>query len=99
MKMLNKTVRVTWLDVLVMSGWLSLDEIKETNPPRMYSIGRLIDEDKDTIRLVGLADELGNGNAIQIIPKGCILKIEVINDCSCTVTKEGRDTMAVEEQV
>ena len=78
MKMLNKLVRVTWLDVLVMSGWLSLDEIIKADPPKMYSEGRLVDEDKDTIRLVGLIDESGNGNAIQIIPRGCILKIEEI---------------------
>ncbi len=94
-----KRVRVVWLDVLVMTGWLSFEDIKEVNPPIMISEGLLLETDKDAVRLVGLVDESDNGNAIQIIPKGCILKIEVINDCSCTVTKEGRDTMAVEEQV
>lgn len=68
-----KLVEVQWLDVLVFAGWHSQVQLEEENPPVITSIGWLVHEDKETIRLAGLSSVDDTWNAIQIIPKGCVI--------------------------
>jgi len=84
-------VKVTWLDTLIMACWTSLKDVK---PLEVISLGWLAYEDDTIVCLTGLVEPKcsDQGNAVQVIPKGCIIRMEVVNDCSCTVTKEGRDT-------
>ena len=72
-----KRVRVTWIDSYVVASWTSFEDLKTMLPPVITSEGLLYNEDKKVVRLIGMYEE-DMGNAIQIIPKGCILKIEEI---------------------
>ena len=76
-KMLDKVIKVTWLDTLIIASWTSFKDIK---PLEVISVGWLAYEDDDTVCLIGLVEPncLDQGNAVQIIPRGCIVKIEEV---------------------
>ena len=72
-----KRVRITWLDSYGIADWVSFGDLKTMMPPSIISEGLLYNEDSKVVRLVGMYEE-DTANAIQIIPKGCILKTEEV---------------------
>ena len=72
-----KVVKVTWLDTLIIASWTS---IKDAKPLEVISLGWLAYEDDTIVCLTGLIEPKCSeqGNAVQAIPRGCILKIEEV---------------------
>jgi hypothetical protein len=68
----REIVLVEWLDSKGIERWEYLDEIEPLPPSRCYSVGFLIDDNKDykTIAL-GLSDTQVLGRTT--IPSGCII--------------------------
>lgn len=65
----------------MLASWTDGQTIGETKPPIITSVGWLVQEDKDAIRLSGLWNfEDDSGNAIQIIPKGCVVEMNEVKE-------------------
>ena len=86
---MDKIVKIIWLDSLTHSPWTELDEAQCLEPVAITSIGYIIEDNVSYVTVVGMIRLEECVSMIQAIPRGCILKIEVINDSSCTITKEG----------
>jgi hypothetical protein len=76
-----KIVNVVWLDTneCSLSGWQSKEELMESKPCTVSSLGYLIKEDKDCITITADKDHYDDlyGRA-QVIPKGVVIKIEIL---------------------
>jgi|TARA_R100001244_G_scaffold130304_1_gene102348 hypothetical protein len=83
-----KLVKVTWNDSTETSdsGWVSLDSAKKDRPCKIASVGWLINETDEFITIAGDVDAneiesekddlLGR---VECIPRGCIVKIEILS--------------------
>lgn len=76
--MVMKLSKVTWYDTITIAGWRTQESLLDWKFETMTSYGLLLRNDKDVIILVGLVDTEENCNSIQIIPFGCIVKIEEV---------------------
>ena len=63
---------IEWIDTLCLSSWSIADE--DLKCPVVKSVGYMVRETKDTVVLAGMIGEDGTVNAVQVIPKGCIVK-------------------------
>lgn len=68
---------ISWDDILMVSGWLSDKAAQETQPAHCKTIGWMVNESKNEIRLTGTVSEDGDKDVV-VIPKGCIRKIQKI---------------------
>ncbi len=69
-----KIIKVEWWDTFVLNAWLDKEDADAAMPVRIASVGYLYKEDKTAIRLAGMiAPKDKDANAIQVIPKGCII--------------------------
>ena len=66
-------MRVDWLDSLVTAEWSAEERIDSLGAVLVCSVGYLYKEDAKTLRLAGMCTDTGDGNAVQVIPKGCII--------------------------
>jgi len=77
--MLAKTmVKIEWLDSLTQSPWTDLEEAQALEPVTVFSIGYLICKANNAVTIVGMIGLEDCVSMIQVIPKGCILKIEEV---------------------
>lgn len=65
---------IEWEDPISTYSWLGLREFKKQKPAYIISVGLLIDEDEDYVRMALDYDKGGGVNTGGIIPKRCILK-------------------------
>ena len=83
-----KIVNVVWLDTneCSLSGWQSKEELMESKPCTVSSLGYLIKEDKDCITITADKDHYDEDDydeddlygRAQVIPKGVVIKIEIL---------------------
>lgn len=76
-------VNVIWLDTneCSLSGWQSKEELLESEPCTVSSLGFLIKEDKDCITISADKDHFDKDDLYgrsQVIPKGVVLKVEFL---------------------
>ncbi len=84
-----KIVEITWVDIEELSGgWHSVDALEEfivtAKSRTVKQVAYLYEEDENQVVLVDSYDQEGGDKVmygtINVIPKGCIQKMEVITD-------------------
>jgi hypothetical protein len=78
-----KIVNVVWLDTneCSLSGWQSKEELMDSKPCTVSSLGYLIKEDTDCITITADKDHYDEDDLYgraQVIPKGVVIKIEIL---------------------
>jgi|TARA_R110002020_G_scaffold14560_5_gene51605 hypothetical protein len=77
-------VRVVWLDTneCSLSTWQTKDELLESKPCQISSLGYLIKKDKNSITISADKDDFDQDDLFgrsQVIPLGVVLRIEHLN--------------------
>ena len=76
---------VTWRDILACSGW---EKEGEVDCPEIQSVGWLVSQTKDTIKIastldpndsIGAKGEANLGYGITAFPRGCVESIEYLD--------------------
>jgi hypothetical protein len=70
-------VVVEWRDIIGTSGW---EKPSDVNPPTFWTVGYIIKEDDNTVKLAHTVDEKGNWSGITAFPSGCIKSIKKLED-------------------
>ena len=70
--MVNKIVTIRWRDIVQHADWTPAEEV---SCPEFLSIGWLVEENGDEIKIGGTLDEKGTPFGITAFPKGCVLEI------------------------
>jgi hypothetical protein len=76
--MLNKIVKITLVDILTESPWKTMEQVLNYEPAEITSYGRLVHEDNKIVIVAGMVGLDDCISMFQVIPKGCILKIEEV---------------------
>ena len=61
---------ITWVDIIQDAGWSEHDEVE---CPRLTSIGWVVYEDEEVLKIAGTLGEDGTGYGVMALPKGVIL--------------------------
>lgn len=70
--MVNKIVTIRWRDIVQHADWTPAEEV---SCPEFLSIGWLVEENEDEIKIGGTLDEKDTPFGITAFPKGCVLEI------------------------
>lgn len=70
--MVNKIVTIRWRDIVQHADWTPAEEV---SCPEFLSIGWLVEENGDEIKIGGTLDEKDTPFGITAFPKGCVLEI------------------------
>ena len=65
-------VIVEWRDIIGTSGW---EKPSEVNPPKFLTVGYLVKEDDETIKVADTVDEKGGWSGVTAFPAGCIKRV------------------------
>jgi hypothetical protein len=71
-------VRIEWTDAVNGNGWMCKDDIKQHHALPCVSEGRLIEKNKNEVKITGTIAEDGDFIGYQIIPRGMVKSIKVI---------------------
>ena len=63
---------IEWRDIIGTSGW---EKPTEVSPPTFWTVGYIIKEDDETVKVVHTVDEKGDWSGVTAFPSGCIKKI------------------------
>lgn len=75
---MSEVVRIVWLDSATVDGWEDLDVLRELKPLRIVTLGELlVDGDDHVVVLPNRCDEADNGANAIVIPRACILEVDV----------------------
>lgn len=75
---MQQIVLIKWRDSGSLYGWQCPTSIKEFKPIIAYTVGMMVEETKEYVKIVQTTSNDGDmGNAF-VIPKGCILSWKVI---------------------
>jgi hypothetical protein len=66
-------VVVEWRDIIGTSGW---EKPSEVNPPTFWTVGYIVKEDDNTVKVAHTVDEKGNWSGVTAFPFGCIKAIK-----------------------
>jgi hypothetical protein len=66
-------VVVEWRDIIGTSGW---EKPSEINPPTFWTVGYIVKEDDETVKVAHTVDEKGNWSGVTAFPSGCIKTIK-----------------------
>jgi len=66
-------VKIEWLDTLGVVGWHTCEEVEELKCPHITSVGFLVSEDNEAVKLTGMDAPDSTKNVVQLIPKGCVI--------------------------
>jgi len=90
-------VLIGWDDPTTTTGWKTPDEAKSIGPGTMWSLGWLIEDGPEVVRVAldWSEDAEGEFNSIGVLPRGCIRSIEYIKIVRPRKTK--REPEAAEE--
>ena len=67
-----KLVIGEWRDIIGTSGW---EKPSEVNPPVFYTLGHLLEKNKDVIKVVHTLDDKGEWSGVTAFPSGCVISI------------------------
>ena len=70
-------LKVSWDDIVSVESWISEEDAQEVKPAGCISVGWLISNETEVIRLAATVSDLQESSVI-VIPKGCITAIKVI---------------------
>jgi len=70
-----KLVVVEWVDVLSTCGWEKKEEVE---PPRLWTVGYLVQKDKKVVKIANTTDEKKEFYAFDAFPAGCVVSIREI---------------------
>ena len=73
--MVNKIVTIRWRDIVQHADWTPAEEV---SCPEFLSIGWLVEENEDEIKIGGTLDEKDTPFGITAFPKGCVLEITTL---------------------
>lgn len=73
-------VEVAWLDIASYSGWMPVERAKGATPIVMKSIGYVVEDAKDALRIAMTREQEPDGKVTEIlvIPRGNVLKTKKI---------------------
>ena len=75
MALVNKLVRVQWLDTMALSGWKSRETVCEHKPSVVNSFGILLEDTEEKLTIAGSYDDQGHVSDVNVIPKKCVVSI------------------------
>jgi hypothetical protein len=68
-------VVIEWRDIIGTSGW---EKPSEVTPPIFWTVGYLLKDDENTVKVVHTLDEKGNWSGVTAFPAGCVKSIKKI---------------------
>ena len=66
---------IEWLDHIAIASWLDTELIKKQKPALIRTIGFLVEENNEYIKLVDTITEDGDMGGLSLIIKSCIINI------------------------
>lgn len=76
MKPIEKAVFVEWIDSQYYNtGWTNKSDLHDSEFHRIYTIGWVVDESEEQLRLTMSTDGIDKMLNMFVIPKGCIVKL------------------------
>lgn len=79
-----RLVKVTWKDIEGYEGaWMSMDDIEESSPVTIETLGWIVVEDESYITMVSsLSLDQSFGGSVTAIPRGCVESIVLVSELS-----------------
>ena len=67
---------ITWVDIIHDAGWC---EHSEVECPILRSVGWIVYEDEEVLKIAGTLGEDGTGYGVMALPKGVLISRKTIN--------------------
>jgi hypothetical protein len=70
-------VEVTWVDIAAYGSWLKREDAKKTLPVPMKSIGYVLSDEPDLVRIAMTSEMDGDGKVteVMVIPRQNVVKV------------------------